>query len=316
MNLRLECPKCQFKYNLSGKNYNPYPHETEAKILKIRYGQDAIGKNVECLICTSCNFITYALVTTSFSNLIKVSSRYKNKVIVEPKLIRDICDQVNKISDISDRNIKSILKDDFRINEEIFNQLSKYNLLTLGDLGLKCQGSYNHSVFRSLISSEILKASPAGNEVQNIDELDIGELCEKFDIYDRYNDIARNKGHIFSITKKAETYIASLIEQKDNKDSALMVNVVNAGTRKATVKLDFCTKRDLSKDYKEFFYEGFSAFIDKSNLKPINYLSDSHISMKFNGTKEKISISANNISREDPKKEAIKFQEWLDSDDK
>jgi len=315
LKLRLECPKCQFKYNLSGKNYNPYPYETEDKILKIRYGQDAIGKNIDCLICTSCNFITYAFVKTSFSNLIRVSSRYKNEILIEPKYIFDICNEANKMSDISSGNIKSILEDDFHINAEIFNLLSKHNLLTLDVLGLKSRGYYSNNVLRSLMSADMLKADPAGNEVQNIDELDIGEISEKYDIYDRYTEIARNKGQIFSITKKAEIYLADLITQENNKDSALKVEVVNAGTKDATVKLDFCVKSDLTKDYKEFPYEGFSAFIDKSYLKPINYLEDAHLSMKINGTNEKLAITANNIKREDPKIEARKSQEWLESGD-
>jgi Fe-S cluster assembly iron-binding protein IscA len=165
------------------------------------------------------------------------------------------------------------------------------------------------------MSADMLKADPAGNEVQNIDELDIGEISEKYDIYDRYTEIARNKGQIFSITKKAEIYLAELITQENNKDSALKVEVVNAGTKDATVKLDFCIKSDLTKDYKEFPYEGFSAFIDKSYLKPINYLEDAHLSMKINGTNEKLAITANNIKREDPKIEALKSQEWLESGD-
>ena len=106
---------------------------------------------------------------------------------------------------------------------------------------------------------------------------------------------------MFSITEEAEIYVADLFEQQDEKDLGLEVDVEKAGTPVATVTLNFCIKSDLPDSYQEFPYVGFSAFIDESNNQ---YLSDSHVALKVDGTNKKLTITAPNAKGEAPKDDA------------
>ena len=106
---------------------------------------------------------------------------------------------------------------------------------------------------------------------------------------------------MFSITEEAEIYVADLFEQQDEKNLGLKVDVEKAGTPVATVTFNFCMKSDLPDSYQEFPYVGFSAFIDESNNQ---YLSDSHVALKIDGTNKKLTITAPNAKGEAPKDDA------------
>ena len=106
---------------------------------------------------------------------------------------------------------------------------------------------------------------------------------------------------MFSITEEAEIYVADLFEQQDEKDLGLKVDVEKAGTPVATVTFNFCIKSDLPDTYNEFPFVGFSAFIDESNNQ---YLSDSHVALKIDGTNKKLTITAPNAKGEAPKDDA------------
>ena len=106
---------------------------------------------------------------------------------------------------------------------------------------------------------------------------------------------------MFSITEEAEIYVADLFEQQDEKDLGLKVDVEKPGTPVATVTFNFCIKCDLPESYQEFPFVGFSAFIDESNNQ---YLSDSHVALKIDGTNKKLTITAPNAKGEAPKDDA------------
>jgi Fe/S biogenesis protein NfuA len=106
---------------------------------------------------------------------------------------------------------------------------------------------------------------------------------------------------MFSITEEAEIYVADLFEQQDEKDLGLKVDVEKAGTPVATVTFNFCIKSDLPDSYNEFPYVGFSAFIDEANNQ---FLSDSNVALKLNGTNKKLTITAPNAKGESPKDDA------------
>ena len=106
---------------------------------------------------------------------------------------------------------------------------------------------------------------------------------------------------MFSITEEAEIYVADLFEQQDEKDLGLKVDVEKPGTPVATVTFNFCIKSDLPETYQEFPFVGFSAFIDESNNQ---YLSDSHVALKVDGTNKKLTITAPNAKGEAPKDDA------------
>ena len=106
---------------------------------------------------------------------------------------------------------------------------------------------------------------------------------------------------MFSITEEAEIYVADLFEQQDEKNLGLKVDVEKPGTPVATVTFNFCIKSDLPETYQEFPFVGFSAFIDESNNQ---YLSDSHVALKIDGTNKKLTITAPNAKGEAPKDDA------------
>ena len=106
---------------------------------------------------------------------------------------------------------------------------------------------------------------------------------------------------MFSITEEAEIYVADLFEQQDEKDLGLKVDVEKPGTPVATVTFNFCIKSDLPDSYNEFPYVGFSAFIDESNNQ---FLSDSNVALKLDGTNKKLTITAPNAKGEAPKDDA------------
>ncbi len=106
---------------------------------------------------------------------------------------------------------------------------------------------------------------------------------------------------MFSITKEAEVYVAELFEQQDADGLGLQVDVEKAGTPLATVTFNFCFSKELSKDYTEYPYQGFSAYVHKNNN---DYLKDSKVALKIDGTSKKLTITAPNAKGEAPKDDA------------
>lgn len=106
---------------------------------------------------------------------------------------------------------------------------------------------------------------------------------------------------MFNITNEAETYVADLFEQQGEEDLALKVDIEKAGTPAAAVTFNFCYSKDLGKAYSKFEYKGFRAFIDKANF---DYLKDSEVLLKEEGSAKKLAITAPNAKGEVPKDDA------------
>jgi len=106
---------------------------------------------------------------------------------------------------------------------------------------------------------------------------------------------------MFSISNEAEAYVADLFEQQDNKDLALRVDIEKAGTPIATVTFNFCYPKDLDNNYEQFEYKGFNTYIDKNNFQ---FLKDSEVLLKDEGTNKKLTITAPNAKGEVPKDDA------------
>ena len=64
---------------------------------------------------------------------------------------------------------------------------------------------------------------------------------------------------------------------------------------------NFCFVKELSKSYTEYPYTGFSAYIHKSDN---DYLKDSDVALKVEGTSKKLTITAPNAKGEAPKDDA------------
>lgn len=106
---------------------------------------------------------------------------------------------------------------------------------------------------------------------------------------------------MFNITNEAETYVADLFAQQGEQDLGLKVDVEKAGTPAATVTFNFCYSKDLSKTYSKFEYQGFVAFIDEVNFE---FLKDSEVALKEEGSSKKLTITAPNAKGEAPKDDA------------
>lgn len=106
---------------------------------------------------------------------------------------------------------------------------------------------------------------------------------------------------MFSITDEAQVYVADLFAQQGEEDLALKVDIEKAGTPAAAVTFNFCYSKDLGKAYSEFKYKGFKAFIDKANF---DYLKDSEVALKDEGSAKKLTITAPNAKGEAPKDDA------------
>ena len=183
MKIRLKCPNCGFKYypepnDVSPAPLNQYGEENE-KIFLRRYGQDNSGKHIECLICTGCDSTSY--VQISFINLFSAFSGALSpyKLISNPMHLDEIRRKVNKISDISNRDIRSILEEDFSIPPHIFDFLLEINLLTIDELGLKYRYRY----------CDIHRTVGAFTS----DKYSVEEMRNQYDINDRLEEIDENK---------------------------------------------------------------------------------------------------------------------------
>jgi Fe/S biogenesis protein NfuA len=106
---------------------------------------------------------------------------------------------------------------------------------------------------------------------------------------------------MFNITDEAETYVADLFAQQDDQDLGLKVDIEKAGTPMATVTFNFCYPKDLDKNYEKFDFKGFSSYIDKNNF---DYLEDSEVALKQDGSNKKLTITAPNAKGEAPKDDA------------
>jgi Fe/S biogenesis protein NfuA len=106
---------------------------------------------------------------------------------------------------------------------------------------------------------------------------------------------------MFSITDEAEVYVSDLFEQQDEENLGLKVDVEKAGTPVATVTFNFCFANELPSTYTEYPFNGFSAYIDDNNIE---YLKDSQVALKEEGTSKKLTIIAPNAKGEVPKDDA------------
>ncbi len=106
---------------------------------------------------------------------------------------------------------------------------------------------------------------------------------------------------MFKIDTQAETYIADLFEQQEDKTLALKIDVTQAGTPMAAVGFNFCFPKDLASSYQKFEYQGFDAYIDEPNLP---YLAESEVQLKQEGSQQKLTILAPNSKGEAPKDDA------------
>ncbi len=106
---------------------------------------------------------------------------------------------------------------------------------------------------------------------------------------------------MFNITDEAQTYVANLFAQQSEEGLGLKVDVEKANTPVAAVTFNFCYEKDLGKVYSKFEYKGFNAFIDENNF---DYLKDSEVSLKEEGSNKKLTITAPNAKGEPPKEDA------------
>ena len=106
---------------------------------------------------------------------------------------------------------------------------------------------------------------------------------------------------MFTISDEAEIYIAELFEEQGEKDLALKVEIEKAGTPVANVTFGFVRPSDLHRKQKKFSYKGFDAYIWASNL---DYLKDSDVALKVDGTAKKLTITAPNAKGDAPGKDS------------
>ena len=106
---------------------------------------------------------------------------------------------------------------------------------------------------------------------------------------------------MFTISNEAEIFIAELFEEQGEKDLALKVEVEKAGTPVANVTFGFCRPSDLHKKHEKFSYKGFDAYIWASNF---DYLKDSDVALKSEGTSKKLTIKAPNAKCDAPGKDS------------
>ena len=106
---------------------------------------------------------------------------------------------------------------------------------------------------------------------------------------------------MFTISKEAEIFIAELFVEQGEKDLALKVEIEKAGTPVANVTFGFCRPSDLHRKQKKFSYKGFDAYVWASNF---DYLKDSDVALKVEGTSKKLTITAPNAKGDAPGKDS------------
>ena len=106
---------------------------------------------------------------------------------------------------------------------------------------------------------------------------------------------------MFTISNEAEIFIAELFVEQGEKDLALQVEIEKAGTPVANVTFGFCRPSDLHRKQKKFSYKGFDAYVWASNF---DYLKDSDVALKVEGTSKKLTITAPNAKGDAPGKDS------------
>ena len=97
-----------------------------------------------------------------------------------PSVLLDVKNEVNRVHDLTSKNITSILSEDLNIPVHIYELLLGLDILTVGEYGLKFRGKYCHGIHRSI-----------GAFVSS--EYSMEELKEQYDIQDRLSEIQLNK---------------------------------------------------------------------------------------------------------------------------
>jgi len=244
MKIGLKCPACKHTY---------YPKPEDAfgladdfrlmdKIFLRRYGQDNRKKNIECIICSNCDSISYvqiSIIKSIFSLLASLEIFFGDpfaiispyKLYTSPTRIQKIRDEVNEIHDISGESIHSILENDFSIPPHIFKFLSKIGLLTVDKLGLKYRGKYHDGIHRSVAYF-------------SSDEYSFDEMRERWDTHDRTEQIKNNKeqnnpsSHFVDKPKKnnknlnSDLNAVSIQLQEIERDNAIELDRQQAETKK------------------------------------------------------------------------------------
>ena len=103
---------------------------------------------------------------------------------------------------------------------------------------------------------------------------------------------------MFTISNEAEAYIAELFVAQGEKNLALKVEVEKVGTPVANVTFNFCRPDELHKKHQKFSYKGFDAYI---SVTYIEYLKNSDVALKIEGTTKKLTITAPNAKGDAPK---------------
>ena len=106
---------------------------------------------------------------------------------------------------------------------------------------------------------------------------------------------------MFTISDEAEIFIAELFVEQGEKDLALKVEIEKAGTPVANVTFGFVRPSDLHRKQKKFSYKGFDAYVWASNF---DYLKDSDVALKVEGTSKKLTITAPNAKGDAPGKDS------------
>jgi hypothetical protein len=182
----LKCPRCRETYTPVDEDFsNPRIRKDDGnhfseQIFLRRYGHNSEGRTLECLICLMCwsiNIVQPSILKMILAFLGLPVSIYKP--YMKPMLYLDLHVEVNRIHDITGKDIQSIIMEDIIIPSSIFNFLLQLKLFSIGDLGMMYSGRYcdKHYSLESLIS----------------DKYTVDEMAEKYDIQDRLEEIKFNR---------------------------------------------------------------------------------------------------------------------------
>ena len=173
----LKCPRCRETYTPVDEDFsNPRIRKDGGLSFQIflrRYGHNSEGRTLECLICLMCwsiNIVQPSILKMILAFLGLPVSIYKP--YMKPMLYLDLHVEVNRIHDITGKDIQSIIMEDIIIPSSIFNFLLQLKLFSIGDLGMMHLGRYcsNHYGF-------------------TVDE----KMADKYDIRDRLEEIKFNR---------------------------------------------------------------------------------------------------------------------------
>jgi len=214
MKMGLKCPVCKHTYLPNLGEDDPSREDEKSrhgfgKIFRRRYGTDWDGRIVECIVCCSCDSISYVQISKIkflFSLLASIEisgvpfaviSPYKLckrsigpvKFLMSPYApwnnleVRWIRDEVNKLYDTTNEAIPSILEDFLNIPPHIFEFLSETKLLTIDNLGLRYKGKYCNDM------------TQYGRRIHHYssDKYTVDEMTEMYDIHDRNEQIKHNQ---------------------------------------------------------------------------------------------------------------------------